>query len=275
MHALHDQTLQTAIMGKLEEKPKETNRDIERQEIRRLFEEYAATHSPEIKEKIVMQYMNLVRFLASKFAYRGEPLEDLIQVGSLALVKAIDRFDLSKGVEFTTYVTPTIVGEIKRHFRDKGWSFKVPRKLQELNAAVNKAAEDLTGELGHAPTISQIAARLGTSEEEVLEAQELGQAYTPLSLDVEIENENFKSAPNLLEYLGKEDILLENVEDRLTLQKAFEKLDPKEQLVLHLRFGQNLSQSEIAKYMHTLQMHISRLQARALEKLRKYLKEGK
>jgi RNA polymerase sigma-B factor len=275
MHALHDQTLQTAIMGKLEEKPKETNRDIERQEIRRLFEEYAATHSPEIKEKIVMQYMNLVRFLASKFAYRGEPLEDLIQVGSLALVKAIDRFDLSKGVEFTTYVTPTIVGEIKRHFRDKGWAFKVPRKLQELNAAVNKAAEDLTGELGHAPTISQIAARLGTSEEEVLEAQELGQAYTPLSLDVEIENENFKSAPNLLEYLGKEDILLENVEDRLTLQKAFEKLDPKEQLVLHLRFGQNLSQSEIAKYMHTLQMHISRLQARALEKLRKYLKEGK
>lgn len=266
-------------MGKIEEKNKEATREAERLEARRLFEEYAHTGDEllkeQIKEKIVLHYMNLVRYLAGKFAYRGEPLEDLVQVGCLALVKAIDRFDLSKNVEFTTYVTPTIVGEIKRHFRDKGWAFKVPRRLQELNSMVNKAVEELSGKLGHAPTISQIATKLNVTEEEVIEAQELGQAYTPLSLDVEMEGENYKTPPNLLDYLGKEDILLESVDDRLTLQKAFEKLDPKEQLVLYFRFCENLSQNEIARHLQTLQMHVSRLQARAIDKLRKLMAEGK
>lgn len=249
-------------------------KEAERLEARKLFEEYAAQQNPDVKEKIVNHYMNLVRFLASKFAYRGEPLEDLVQVGCLALVKAIDRYDLSKGIEFTTYVTPTIVGEIKRHFRDKGWAFKVPRKLQELNSAVNKAVEELSVQLGRVPNIPEIAAKLHVSEEEVLEAQELGQAYTPLSLDVEINTEHSKTPINLLDYLGKEDLSLENVDDRLSLQKSFEKLDPKEQVVLYLRFSENLSQSEIARHLQTQQMNVSRLQSRALEKLRKLLTEG-
>ena len=249
-------------------------KEAERLEARKLFEEYAAQQNPDVKEKIVNHYMNLVRFLASKFAYRGEPLEDLVQVGCLALVKAIDRYDLSKGIEFTTYVTPTIVGEIKRHFRDKGWAFKVPRKLQELNSAVNKAVEELSVQIGRAPNIPEIAAKLQVSEEEVLEAQELGQAYTPLSLDVEINTEHSKTPINLLDYLGKEDLSLENVDDRLSLQKSFEKLDPKEQVVLYLRFSENLSQSEIARHLQTQQMNVSRLQSRALEKLRKLLTEG-
>jgi RNA polymerase sigma-B factor len=250
-------------------------KEAERLEAKRLFEEYAASQNPDIKEKIVTHYMNLVRFLASKFAYRGEPLEDLIQVGCLALVKAIDRYDLSKGIEFTTYVTPTIVGEIKRHFRDKGWAFKVPRKLQELNSAVNKTMEDLSVHLGRIPTITEIASKLHVSDEEVLEAQELGQAYTPLSLDVEITSEHSKTPVNLLDYLGKEDLSLENVDDRLSLQKSFEKLDPKEQVVLYLRFSENLSQNEIARHLQTQQMNVSRLQAKALEKLRKFLTEEK
>jgi RNA polymerase sigma-B factor len=249
-------------------------KEAERLEARKLFEEYAAQQNPDVKEKIVNHYMNLVRFLASKFAYRGEPLEDLVQVGCLALVKAIDRYDLSKGIEFTTYVTPTIVGEIKRHFRDKGWAFKVPRKLQELNSAVNKAVEELSVQIGRVPNIPEIAAKLQVSEEEVLEAQELGQAYTPLSLDVEINTEHSKTPINLLDYLGKEDLSLENVDDRLSLQKSFEKLDPKEQVVLYLRFSENLSQSEIARHLQTQQMNVSRLQSRALEKLRKLLTEG-
>lgn len=261
-------------MGTLQQKNKEEVREAERREARQMFEEYARTHDPAIKEKLVIHYMNLVRFLAGKFAYRGEPLEDLIQVGCLGLVKAIDRYDLSKGVEFTTYVAPTVVGEIKRHFRDKGWAFKVPRRLQELNASVNRTVEELYTALNHPPSIREIAEKLKVSEEDVLEAQELGQAYIPLSLNAQLEAERDKQAPNLLDYLGQHDLLLETVEDRLSLQRAFEKLDPKEQLVLYFRFYENLSQNEIAKHLKTLQMHVSRIQARAIEKLRKLLTES-
>lgn len=262
-------------MSSVSQKNKEETRAADRKEARRLFEEYAKSHDPVIKEKLVVHYLNLVRFLAGKFAYRGEPLEDLIQVGCLGLVKAIDRYDLSKGVEFTTYVAPTIIGEIKRHFRDKGWAFKVPRKLQELNAAVNKAVEALSTELSRPPTIREIALRLKASEEEVIEAQELGQAHTPLSLNVQFEAESDRRSPNLLDYLGKSDLQLEGVEDRISLQNAFEKLESKEQLVLYLRFYENLSQNEIAKHLQTLQMHVSRIQARAIEKLKKLLIEPK
>lgn len=258
-------------MRSVGQKSKEEIREADRKEARRLFEEYFRTHDQAIKEKLAVHYMNLVRFLASKFAYRGEPLEDLIQVGCVGLVKAIDRFDLSRGIEFTTYVAPTIVGEIKRHFRDKGWAFKVPRRLQELNASVNKTVEELCTTLGRPPTIQEISAKLKVSDEEILEAQELGQAYTPLSLNAQLELEGDKRSPNLLDYLGRSDFLLESVEDRISLQRAFEKLDAKEQVVLYLRFYENLSQNEIAKHLQTLQMHVSRIQARALEKLRKIL----
>lgn len=254
-------------------KKKEENRQADRLEAHRLFEEYAKTHDPAIKEKIVLHYMNLIRFLAAKFAYRGEALEDLVQVGCLGLVKAIERFDLSKGVEFTTYVAPTVIGEIKRHFRDKGWGVKVPRRLQELNASVNRTVGILSSELSRPPTIAEIAARLKVTEEEVLEAQELGHAHTLLSLDVQLESEGDKRSPNLLDYLGKADFALETVEDRLSLKRAFEKLEPKEQLVLYLRYYENLSQSEIAKHLQTLQMHVSRIQAKAIDKLRRILSE--
>ncbi len=135
-----------------------------------------------------------MRFLAVKFANRGEALDDLIQVGTLGLLKAIDRFDLERGVEFATYATPTIVGEIKRYFRDKGWAVKVPRRLQELNLSVNRAIERLTVKQGHSPTVAELATHLGTSAEEVLEAQELGQAYNLLSLDTEMSSESDKQA---------------------------------------------------------------------------------
>jgi len=226
-----------------------------------------------VRDELVVAHLNLVRYLAVKFANRGEALEDLIQVGTLGLIKAIDRFDAERGVEFTTYATPTIVGEIKRYFRDKGWAVKVPRRLQELNLAVNRAIEKLAVELGHSPTVAELAKQLGASEEEILEAQELGQAYNLLSLDTEVSGEGDKGAQTLADYIGKHDPQLLNLEDRANLEKAFDVLTRRERIILFLRFYESVSQTEIAKRLNVSQMHVSRLQQKALEKLRAALLE--
>src|SRR5215472_9948432 len=157
-----------------------------RDKMRAMFAQFAGDRDPKIREELVVAHLKLVRFLAVRFANRGESIEDLIQVGTVGLIKAIDRFDVERGVEFTTYATPTIVGEMKRHFRDKGWAVKVPRRLQELNLAVNRAVERLSIELGRAATVADIAKALGATDEEIIEAQELGQAYNLLSLDTEL-----------------------------------------------------------------------------------------
>jgi RNA polymerase sigma-B factor len=226
-----------------------------------------------LRDALVVAHLNLVRYLAVKFANRGEALEDLIQVGTVGLIKAIDRFDLGRGVEFTTYATPTIVGEIKRHFRDKGWAVKVPRRLQELNLSVNRAIEKLTVELGHSPTVGELAAHLGATDEDILEAQELGQAYNLLSLDSEVAGDGDKNAQTLADYIGHEDPELANLEDRANLEKAFDVLSRRERIILFLRFYESVSQTEIAKRLNVSQMHVSRLQQKALEKLREALLE--
>ena len=226
-----------------------------------------------LRNELVVAHLNLVRYLGVKFANRGEPLDDLLQVGTVGLLKAIDRFDLERGVEFTTYATPTIVGEIKRHFRDKGWAVKVPRRLQELNLAVNRAIEKLTVKLGHSPTVSELAAHLGASEEDVLEAQELGQAYNLLSLDTELNGDGDKKSQTLADYVGQNDSELELLEDRANLERGFEILSGRERVILYLRFYESVSQTEIAKRLSVSQMHVSRLQQKALEKLRNFLQE--
>lgn len=226
-----------------------------------------------LREELVVAHLNLVRFLAMKFSNRGESLEDLTQVGMLGLIKAIDRFDTERGVEFTTYATPTILGEIKRHFRDKGWAVKVPRRLQELNLAVNKALEKLTVQLGHSPTVAELAGHLHATQEEILEAQELGQAYNLLSIDTELSSDGDGRAHTLAEYIGQNDAALELLEDKANLDKAFEVLAPRERIIIYLRFYESVSQTEIAKRLNCSQMHVSRLQARALEKLRMVLAE--
>ena len=227
-----------------------------------------------LRNELVVAHLNLVRYLAVKFANRGEALDDLIQVGTVGLLKAIDRFDLERGVEFTTYATPTIVGEIKRYFRDKGWAVKVPRRLQELNLAVNRALEKLTVKLGHSPTVAELAAHVGASEEDVLEAQELGQVYNLLSLDTELNGEGDKKSQTLADYVGQNDAALELLEDRANLERAFEVLNGRERVILYLRFYESVSQTEIAKRLNVSQMHVSRLQQKALEKLRNFLKEA-
>lgn len=150
---------------------------------RKLFAQYKETKDPEVRDQLIVSHLNLVRFLASKFKNRGEPLDDLIQVGTIGLIKAIDRFEPDRGLEFTTYATPTIMGEIKRHFRDKGWSVRVPRRLQELSSKINQVTDDLTKELQRSPSIEEIAQRLDTNVEEVLEAMESSSAYSSVPLE--------------------------------------------------------------------------------------------
>jgi len=243
---------------------------------RKRHDERPERHDPEyegLRDELVVVHLNLVRFLAVRFANRGEPLDDLVQVGTVGLLKAIDRFDLERGVEFTTYATPTIVGEIKRYFRDKGWAVKVPRRLQELNLAVNRASDKLAIELGRSPTVAELAEHLKASEDEILEAQELGQAYNLLSLDSEVSGETDKKSQTLADTVGVSDAGLELLEDRANLERAFRVLSGRERVIIYLRFYESVSQTEIAKRLNVSQMHVSRLQAKALEKLRAVLAE--
>ena len=226
-----------------------------------------------LRDELIVVHLNLVRFLAVKFSNRGEPLDDLVQVGTVGLLKAIDRFELERGVEFTTYATPTIVGEIKRYFRDKGWAVKVPRRLQELNLAVNRAGDKLAIELGRSPTVAELAEHLHAREDEILEAQELGQAYSLLSLDSEVSGETEKKSQTLAETVGVSDAELDLLEDRANLERAFGVLTGRERVIIYLRFYESVSQTEIAKRLNVSQMHVSRLQAKALEKLRAFLAE--
>jgi len=210
--------------------------------------------------------MSLVRSLARRYSYRGEQLEDLVQIGAIGLIKAIDRFDIERGVELTTYATPNIIGEIKRHFRDRGWSVRVPRGLQELNIQLSRLLEELTVQLGRSPTIPELAKAAEVSEEEVLEALESGRAYSSLSLSAGSSDEEGELDP--LESLGTEEHQYEVSEDRAVLAPGFRVLDERERKILHLRFFEGLTQSQIAQQVGISQMHVSRLIRRSLEKIR-------
>jgi RNA polymerase sigma-B factor len=224
------------------------------------------------REQLIERYMSLVRSLARRYAYRGEQLDDLVQIGSIGLIKAIDRFDLERSVELTTYATPNIIGEIKRHFRDKGWSVRVPRGLQELNVQVSKLIEQLTVQLGRSPTIPELAKAAGVEEEQVLEALESGRAYSSVSLSTGGgSDEDGELDP--LESLGTIDHEYEISEDRAVLAPGFKVLDERERKILHLRFFSGLTQSQIAEEIGISQMHVSRLIRRSLEKIREEIAE--
>ena len=231
-----------------------------------LFRRYKEEGDVEAREKLVMSHMNLVRFLANKFKNRGEPLDDLIQVGYLGLLKAIDRFDPSRGLEFTTYATPTIMGEIKRHFRDKGWSVRVPRRLQELSAKVNQATDVLTTELQRSPKIEEIAEYLDASVDEVLEAMESSSAYSSVPLEGTGNNDN-DDAPSVLDRYATEDSALNFTDDRLIIQEALKGFSPREREVIDLRFLQGMPQIEIAEQLGISQVQVSRLLRRTLKKI--------
>jgi RNA polymerase sigma-B factor len=226
----------------------------------------------EVRSRLVDQYIGLVEFLARRFRNRGEPLEDLVQVGTIGLLKAIDRFDLEREVEFSTYATPTIVGELKRHFRDKGWAVRVPRRLQELHLELTKIIGALGQELGRSPTVPEIAEHSGISEEQVLEGLEIAQAYNFTSLDAPIDSDDSDSS-TFAEQMGSEDDQLENLEYRAALAPEMAKLPERERRILYLRFYRGMTQSEIADRLGISQMHVSRLLNRTLIRLREALAE--
>ena len=237
-----------------------------------LLRRYHEDGDLQAREQLIEQYMSLVRSLARRYSYRGEQLEDLVQIGAIGLIKAIDRFDLERGVELTTYATPNIIGEIKRHFRDKGWSVRVPRGLQELNVQLSRLVEQLTVQLARSPTIPELAKAAGVEEEEVLEALESGRAYTSLSLSAGGGGGD-EDDLDPLESLGTEEHQYEVSEDRAVLAPGFKALDDRERKILQLRFFEGLTQSQIAQQVGISQMHVSRLIRRSLEKIRETIAE--
>ena len=231
-----------------------------------LFRRYKEKGDMDAREQLVMSHLNLVRFLANKFKNRGEPLDDLVQVGYLGLLKAIDRFDPDRGLEFTTFATPTILGEIKRHFRDKGWSVRVPRRLQELSAKVNQATDKLTTQLQRSPKVEEIADYLGASVDEVLEAMESSSAYSSVSLEAP-SGGDADDAPSIMDRFASEDSDLAITDDRLVIEEALAGFSPREREVIELRFLQGLTQIEIAERLGISQVQVSRLLRRTLKKI--------
>jgi RNA polymerase sigma-B factor len=250
--------------------PAPQTRDELRQLHRRYREATSAAEKERIREQLVRGYDNLVRFLARPFANRGEPLEDILQVGYLGLIKAIERFDPDMGNEFTTFATPTIRGEIQRYFRDKGWAIRFPRRLQEIYQQVIRTNEELKNELGRQPSVAEVAARLGIDPDDVLEAMEMGTAMVPTSIDAQVRGEEGEGR-QLGETMGEADPNLDRVEMRELLQKAMQHLTERERRIMVMRFVDELSQAEVAKHLGISQMHVSRLQRAALEQLREYL----
>lgn len=246
--------------------PKDDLRSADRE----MFEQLAALEAgtsehEQIRAVLIERHLPLVAFMARKFADRGEPLDDLIQVGTIGLIKAIDRFEISKGFEFSTFATPTIVGEIKRHFRDKTWAVRVPRRLQELGASVTKATNELTHKLDRSPTPKEIAKHLGITVDEVAEALESNAAYSTVSLDVTSD-----TSTSIGDSFGALDEALEGVEYRESLKPLLAELDDREKRILQMRFFENLSQSQIAAELGISQMHVSRI----LNKVLSHLREG-
>jgi RNA polymerase sigma-B factor len=220
------------------------------------------------RDQIVTMHLPLAAFLARRFRDRGESLEDLTQVATIGLLKAVDRFEPERGVEFSTFATPTVVGEIKRHFRDKGWAIRVPRRLQELRLAITRATAELSQTSGRSPTVSELAAHLGVSEDDILEGLESAQAYATLSLDAAASSDGSDEGASLVDTLGEDDAALQEVEARATVDPLLAGLPPRERRIVEMRFYENLTQSQIAERVGVSQMHVSRLLAKSLAQMR-------
>jgi RNA polymerase sigma-B factor len=242
--------------------------DAQREEVRRLLREYAADRDPAVRDRLVQLNSDLVHFIARRFANRGEPIEDIEQVGFLGLIQAIERFDPSLENEFSTFATPTIMGEIRRYFRDKSWAVRVPRRLQENYLRVVRAQEELSRTLGRQPSIAEIATQLGLGQDDVLAALEVSPAQHTISLESTPTGSDGEDGTELGERIGREDENLERVEMKALLEQAMAHLTPRERQIMVLRFFDQLPQTEVAKRLGISQMHVSRLQRAALEHMR-------
>ncbi len=237
---------------------------------RRLLERYHKEGDQHARELVIQEQLPLAEFLARKFAGRGEPVDDLVQVASVGLIKAVDRFDVDRNIEFSTYATPNILGEIKRYFRDKGWAMRVPRGLQELRQSAKEAIRDETVKSGRSPSLHQLADTLGSDVESVAEALTLGRAYNTASLDAPVSQDE-PEGDTVMDLQADDASLIEGLEDKILLQRAISGLKDQQQQILKLRFDQGKTQTEIADHIGVSQMHVSRLLRRALDDLRRGL----
>jgi RNA polymerase sigma-B factor len=229
------------------------------------FFEYRRTKDRRLRDELIQDHLGLALALARRFAGRGESVEDLEQIATLGLLKAVERFEPERGLAFSTFATPTIAGEIKRHFRDRSWSVRVPRALQELGLRLTATVQELTNELGRSPTLAEIAEQLEVDQEDVLEAMEANRAYATHSLDAQLPGED----RSLGDTLGGDEPGMENVESQIVVEDLLATLPEREQTILRLRFFDGLTQTEIATRVGISQMHVSRLLARSLETLRR------
>jgi RNA polymerase sigma-B factor len=233
---------------------------------RRLLERYHDSGDPAAREALVQRFLPLARQLARRYQRGSEPLDDLVQVASLGLLKAIERFEPERPTAFSSFAVPTILGELKRHFRDKGWSVRVPRDLQELAVRVERVGDELARELGRAPTLDEIGARIGVTVEQVLEAREAAGAYRAVSLDRPRDDE--EEGEGVADTMGADDPGFGLAEDAATVARLMDVLSDREREVLRLRFSEDLTQSEIGARVGVSQMHVSRLIRQSLARLR-------
>lgn len=249
------------------------SKENEQKEIKALFKEYSINKDKKTRDILIEKNLYIAEILAKKYVNRGIEYDDLLQVASMALIFAVERYDLSKGYEFSSFATPTIVGEIKKHFRDKGWVIRVPRRIQELSKKVNNAKNQLNQTLLRTPTIADIAEYLQISEEEVIEAMEGSRVYAPQSLDVSFDSQNDDSEVNLQDLIGEEEDDYARIEFRDFIEKAMEELNEVEKKILIDRYFEKKTQVSIAKDLKISQMTVSRMEKKIIEKLKKELEE--
>lgn len=239
-----------------------------RHERRARFVDYHRSGSPDLRDRLVRRHLPLAKRVASRFARRGVPFEDLYQVASIGLIQAVERFDPARGIPFPAFAAPTIVGEIKHHFRDRAWDLRVPRRLQDLLLAVNAAVERLTTQLGRSPSIAELARAVGAAEEDVIAAIDAGGAFNARSMDAPGGSRDEHVSLELGGILGSDDPMFASVEDRLLVARLLGELPARQALIVHLSYWDRLSQDEIAERLGISQMHVSRLLRRSISQLR-------
>ncbi len=257
-------------VAKATEYSKETQ-TLKNKNEKELFREYSSDRQLMIRNELINRHLYIAEILSKKFVNKGIEYEDIYQVASLGLIYAIERFDIDKGFEFSSFATPTIIGEIKKYFRDKGWSIRVPRRMQELSKKINGAKTTLQQKLQRTPQIKDIAEFLECTEEEVIEAMEASQVYTPKSLDVTYDNDGEDKDVQLMDLIGENDKRFDLIENKDFLQKAMEKLNEIEKKVMKDRFFNEKTQMQVADELQVSQMTVSRMEKKIIEKFRKEL----
>lgn len=256
-----------------ESNPKSEIKDIKEMDTEVLFTKFEETGDHEIRAELIERHLYIAEILSKKYANRGIDYDDIYQVASVGLIYSVDRFDVGKGFKFSSFATPTIIGEIKKHFRDRGWTIRVPRRIQELSKKVNNAKVSLSQELQRTPTVKDIADFLNSTEEEVLEAMEGSQVYTPQSLDLTYSFGSDDSDVNLSDLIGEEDSYFNKIENYDFFVKAMEKLNDMEKKILEDRYFARRTQVSIAEDLNISQMTVSRVEKRVIEKLQEEMEK--